>query len=71
MKSELIQILNNHKNKQNQLPLSYRIYRKNNKWYLQVIITIITVYNGFISTDINKIKLLKSFKVNKFQMLKY
>ena len=42
MKSELIQILNNHKNKQNQLPLSYRIYRKNNKWYLQVIITIIT-----------------------------
>ena len=42
MKSELIQILNNYKNKQNQLPLSYRIYRKNNKWYLQVIITIIT-----------------------------
>lgn len=38
---------------------------------ISVIITIITVYNGFISTDINKIKLLKSFKVNKFQMLKY
>ena len=38
---------------------------------ISVIIKIITVYNGFISTDINKIKLLKSFKVNKFQMLKY
>lgn len=38
---------------------------------ISVIITIITVYNGFISTDINKIKLLKSFKVNKFKMLKY
>jgi len=38
---------------------------------ISVIITIITVYNGFISTDINKIKLLKSFGANKFQILKY
>ena len=38
---------------------------------ISVIITIITVYNGFISTDVNKIKLLKSFNANKFQMLKY
>lgn len=38
---------------------------------ISVIITIITVYNGFISTDINKIKLLKSFNANKLQMLKY
>ena len=38
---------------------------------ISVIITIITVYNGFISTDQSKIKLLKSFKVTKFQMLKY
>ena len=38
---------------------------------ISVIITIITVYNGFISTDTNKIKLLKSLKANKFQMLKH
>lgn len=38
---------------------------------ISVIITIITVYNGFTSTDINKIKLLKSFKASKFQILKY
>lgn len=38
---------------------------------ISVIITIITVYNGFISTDINKIKLLKSLGANKIQMLKY
>lgn len=38
---------------------------------ISVIITIITVYNGFISTDINKIKLLKSFNANKFQILRY
>ena len=38
---------------------------------ISVIITIITVYNGFISTDYNKIKLLKSFDANKFQILKY
>lgn len=36
---------------------------------ISVIVTIITVYNGFESTDINKINLLKSFKANKFQIL--
>ena len=38
---------------------------------ISVIITTITVYNGFNSTDFNKIKLLKSFKANKIQTLKY
>lgn len=38
---------------------------------ISVIITIITVYNGFISTDNNKIKLLTAFGANKFQILKY
>ena len=38
---------------------------------ISVIITIISVYNGFISTDKNKIKLLKSFGANKIEMLKY
>lgn len=38
---------------------------------ISVIITIITVYNGFISTDMNKIKLLKSFNATKFQTLKH
>ncbi len=38
---------------------------------ISLIVTIITVYNGFIETDINKIKLLKSFKANKFQIFKY
>lgn len=38
---------------------------------ISVIITIITVYNGFNSTDTNKIKLLKSFNANKYQILKY
>ena len=38
---------------------------------VSVIITIITVYNGFISTDYNKIKLLKSFNATKFQTLKH
>ena len=37
---------------------------------ISLIITIINVYNGFSSTDINKIKLLKSFGANKFQILK-
>lgn len=36
---------------------------------ISVIITIVTVYNGFISTDINKINLLKSLKASKFQIL--
>ena len=37
---------------------------------ISVIITIITVYNGFNETDINKIKLLKSFNATKYQILK-
>ena len=38
---------------------------------ISLITTIITVYNGFISTDQNKIKLLKSLKATKIQTLKY
>ena len=38
---------------------------------ISVVITIITVYNGFINTDYNKIKLLKSLKATKAQILKY
>ena len=38
---------------------------------ISVIVTIITVYNGFVSTDQNKINLLKSFKATKFQILRY
>jgi len=38
---------------------------------ISVIITIITVYNGFISTDITKIKLLKAFNATKLQTLKH
>lgn len=37
---------------------------------ISLIITIVTVYNGFISVDNNKIKLLKSFKATKYQILK-
>lgn len=37
---------------------------------ISVIVTIITVYNGFNETDPNKIKLLKSFNASKFQILK-
>lgn len=37
---------------------------------ISVIVTIITVYNGFNETDPNKIKLLKSFNANKWQILK-
>jgi len=37
---------------------------------ISVIVTIITVYNGFNETDPNKIKLLKSFKATKWQILK-
>ena len=37
---------------------------------ISVIVTTITVYNGFSNTAINKINLLKSFKANKFQILK-
>lgn len=38
---------------------------------ISVIITIVTIYNGFISVDINKINLLKSFKANRYQILRY
>ena len=38
---------------------------------ISTIITIITVYNGFISTDKNKINLLKSFNATKHQILRY
>lgn len=38
---------------------------------ISLIVTIITVYNGFIETDINRIKLLKSFKASKYQIFKY
>lgn len=38
---------------------------------ISVIVTIITVYNGFVMTDETKIKLLKSFKASKGQILKY
>lgn len=35
---------------------------------ISVIITIINVYQGFIDTDPNKVKLMKSFKASKIQM---
>jgi len=38
---------------------------------ISLIITIINVYSGFNSTDINKIKLLKSFGASKIQILRY
>ncbi len=38
---------------------------------ISVIITIINMYQSFILTDENKIKLLKSFKATKFQIYKY
>ena len=38
---------------------------------VSLIITIVTVYNGFISVDNNKINLLRSFKANKYQILRY
>ena len=38
---------------------------------ISTIITIMTVYNGFISTDKNKINLLKSFNATKHQILRY
>ena len=36
---------------------------------INVIINIVTIYNGFNETDENKIKLMKSFKATKFQIL--
>lgn len=38
---------------------------------ISLIITISNVYSGFINTDKNKIKLMLSFKANKWQMLRY
>ena len=37
---------------------------------ISVIVTIMTVYNGFNETDQNKINLLKSFKASKWQIYK-
>jgi IS605 OrfB family transposase len=59
MRNELIEIINGIKTKTNLLPLSYRIYRIKNKWYLQVIITtIVEQYEtrkeyGVIGLDFN------------------
>ena len=36
---------------------------------INLIVSIITIYNGFISTDNNKIKLLKTFKAKKSQII--
>ena len=36
---------------------------------ISLIVTISNVYNGFVNTDRNKIKLLKSFNANKWQIL--
>ena len=36
---------------------------------ISLIVTISNVYNGFVNTDSNKIKLLRSFKASKGQML--
>lgn len=38
---------------------------------ISLIITISNIYNGFINTDKNRIKLLISFGANKYQILKY
>ena len=38
---------------------------------ISIVITISNVYSGFINTDKNKIKLLKSFGASKNQMLRY
>ncbi len=37
--------------------------------FINLIISIITIYNGFLNTDTYKIKLLKSFKASKLQIL--
>lgn len=36
--------------------------------FISVIITIVNVYHGFVSTDIDKIKLMKSFKASSFDI---
>lgn len=38
---------------------------------INLIVSILNIYNGFLGTDENKIKLLKSFKASKIQILKY
>ena len=38
---------------------------------ISLIITISNVYSGFINTDSSRIKLMKSFGANKFQILRY
>ena len=38
---------------------------------IYLIISIITVYNGFVNTDRNKIMLLMSFQASKWQILRY
>jgi len=38
---------------------------------ISVIVTISNVYNGFVNTDKNKIKLLRSFNANRWQTLWY
>ena len=35
---------------------------------ISLIVTVMTVYNGFVGTDINKIRLVKSFKATKWQV---
>ena len=38
---------------------------------ISLIVTISNVYNGFVNTDKNKIKLLRSFNASKLQILRY
>ena len=38
---------------------------------ISLIVTISNVYNGFVNTDKNKIKLLRSFNATKWQILRY
>ena len=38
---------------------------------ISLIITISNVYSGFVNTDSNRIKLMKSLGANKYQILKY
>lgn len=39
--------------------------------FISLIVTISNVYNGFVNTDKNKIKLLRSFNASKLQILRY
>ena len=38
--------------------------------FINLIVSILTIYNGFVQTDENKIKLLKSFGASKLQIIK-